>query len=154
MQSCHPSPKSRRKRERGAAVVEFMVAAMPLLITFFSFVQVGKIMTAQLIVQHAANCAVRAATVVVNPDSNPGASGKASDVEMAAKGALGAFGKSITLSAAPSGGGSRNAPVNVTVTATYTCDVPLGKTIVCSGGSLQLKPVTATLPLQGADYKL
>jgi Flp pilus assembly protein TadG len=136
---------------RGAATVEMAVAIMPLLITFFSFVQVGKMMTAQIMMQHAAQMAARAATVI-HKGKNPRASGNDSEVTAAAKAGLGSWTEVLDVQASVGGGGGVHDLVTAEVSGTYKCDVPLGKLIVCGGGSHSMKPVRVSLPLQGADY--
>jgi hypothetical protein len=66
--------RARRKaRSRaGAAYVEFLVVAPPLLLLFFGLTQIGLVYGAELLVQHAAARAVRAAIVVL-PDDAEGA---------------------------------------------------------------------------------
>jgi Flp pilus assembly protein TadG len=146
----------KRRGTRGAVLVEFLVATTPLLMTFFGLMQLGKIMTAQIAFHHAANVAVRAAAVIVDNDVNPGASGKLDEVKMAAQLALGDFIRTVTVNAATvSGGTTPNGDLKVTLTGTYNCNVPLGKTLVCGfSGKHTFKPVESTLPLFGARYKL
>jgi Flp pilus assembly protein TadG len=149
--------RSRRKvHQRGAVLVEFVVALTPLLMTFFSLVQLGKMMTAQLAFKHAASVASRAAAVIMNEPNNPKASGKKEEVEQAAMLALGDFVEAFsTLDAKVTGGNGPSDPVTVELSGTYDCNVPLGKTIVCGlGGSHNFKPVRSTLPLYGARYKV
>jgi Flp pilus assembly protein TadG len=150
-------PRSNRRRAaRGAALVEFVVATTPLLMTFFGLMQLAKIMTAQIAFHHAANVAVRAAAVIVDNSVNPSASGKLDEVKMAAQLALGDFIRTVTVDAATvSGGTTPNGLVTVNLTGTYKCNVPLGKTLVCGlSGKHTFKPVESTLPLFGARYKL
>jgi hypothetical protein len=149
--------KSRRKvRQRGAVLVEFIVALTPLLMTFFSLVQLGKMMTAQLAFKHAATVAVRSASVIIKKDHNPGASDDTEEVNEAAALAVGDFIKSFSsLEATVTGGESVNGIVTVELRGTYRCKVPLGKLLVCGlGGTHAFKPVRSSLPLYGARYKL
>jgi len=55
---------------KGAVLAEFALAATPLLITFFSFVQVGKVFTASFVVRHAAITSARAAAVIHKNDGD------------------------------------------------------------------------------------
>jgi hypothetical protein len=59
-------------REAGAAYVEFLVVAPPLLLLFLGLAQLGLVFGAELLVQHAAARAARAAIVVL-PDDAEGA---------------------------------------------------------------------------------
>jgi Flp pilus assembly protein TadG len=142
--------KRQRQRQRGAAMVEFVVAVMPMLITFFSFVQLGKLMTARLVLQHATKTALRTATLT--PKGDPRAMNDSGKIREAAQDALGQWSNQLTISVSPSQGGGVHGLVNVTVNATYRCDVPLGSLLVCGGGSKKLKPITLSMPLQGGDY--
>jgi Flp pilus assembly protein TadG len=153
----HKIPRSNNRRAaRGAALVEFVVALTPLLMTFFGLIQLGRIMTAQIAFHHAANVAARAAAVIVDNDVNPNASGKLDEVKMAAQLALGDFIRHVSVDAATvSGGTTPNELVTVKLTGSYRCGVPLGKILVCGfSGKHQFKPVESTLPLFGARYKL
>lgn len=64
------------KDERGAAYVEFLIAFLPLFTLFLGMVQWALMGAADLVVQHAASRAVRAAVVVLDddPDRYDGAS--------------------------------------------------------------------------------
>jgi Flp pilus assembly protein TadG len=62
----------RRWRADGAAYVEFLIVMPPLLLLFFGLAQLGLLYGAELLVQHAAARAVRAAIVVL-PDDDEGA---------------------------------------------------------------------------------
>jgi Flp pilus assembly protein TadG len=150
------STQPQRKVARGAVLVEFIVALAPLLVTFFSLVQLGKMMTAQLAFKHAATVASRAAAVIMNEPQNPNASGKKEEVEQAAILALGEFSMAFSaIDATVTLGAGPNDPVTVELSGTYECTVPLGKTIVCGlSASHDFKPVRSALPLYGARYKV
>jgi TadE-like protein len=147
--------RGRRRFRRGAVLVEFVVASVPLLLTFFSLVQLGKVMTAQMVFHHAANVAARAAAVIVEPSRNPNATGKTEEVRMAALLALGDYVKSIRgVKTVISVGESPQNVVRVELSGKYVCDVPLGRVVVCGADQIHdFKPVTSTLPLFGARYK-
>src|SRR5262245_32602209 len=55
---------------RGAVLVEFVVAIVPVLTMFFTFVQLAKIASARLVVKHAAIVGARAAAVIANGKGN------------------------------------------------------------------------------------
>jgi hypothetical protein len=60
--------KTRPARTSGAAYVEFLIVAPPLLLLFFGLTQIALVYAAELLVQHAAARAVRAAIVVLPDD--------------------------------------------------------------------------------------
>ena len=81
---------SLRGDKRGAVLAEFAMAAFPLLLTFFSFAQVAKLYTANLVIRHAAMVGARAAIVTLNKDAtNPGNNGPDTDVDNAVGLAMG-----------------------------------------------------------------
>ena len=143
---------------RGAALVEFVIAVVPMLTTFFSFVQVAKIYTAKLVVQHAAITAARAAVVMVKKPTNPGEKGSNTDVKQAAGLALSPWITSGSISNVnvtvtdQSSMSDVYAPVRVQVQATYRCTVPMGR-LICAGSRKTLT-AEATMPNQGARYKV
>src|SRR5262249_28860646 len=146
---------------RGAALIEFVLAFLPMLMVFFSFAQAAQLAKAKLMLKHSAVAATRAAVVIKDKDSgsttNPGDNGEETDVTWAANGALGNYLLDRDLDA-PSADCQRpdtSDPfglVTCTVRATYHCDVPLGKYLVCGGGTMDLTE-RMSLPLQGARYR-
>lgn len=71
------------KDERGAAYVEFLIAFLPLFTLFLGMVQWALMGAADLVVQHAASRAVRAAVVVIDddPERYDGASRRQVDMD-------------------------------------------------------------------------
>ncbi|HRG95020.1 MAG TPA: pilus assembly protein [Polyangiaceae bacterium] len=144
---------------RGAALVEFVIAVVPMLTTFFGFVQVAKIYTANLGVQHAAITAARAAVVMVKKPTNPGENGSNTDVKQAAGLALSPWitsGSISNVSVSVTDQSSMSdvyAPVRVSVQATYRCGVPMMGRVICPG-SRKVLQAEATMPNQGARYKV
>jgi len=144
--------------KRGAVAAEFVIAFMPLAITFFSFTQVGQLYTGHLVFKHAALAAGRAAITTVGP-CNPGADKDhrrdPQDVQIAAFNALGEGawqGHFASVQAnATYGGGDQYGPVTTKTTARYHCTVPLGSKIVCTGGFVNMEE-QVILPHQGANY--
>ena len=141
----------------GAALVEFAVVFMPLCCVFFGLTQVGQVFLGHLMFRHAAYSAAREAIVGASP-MNPGDFvGKAEDPKLAALEALGDWTKipdpviddvQVTTtypSTDPYG------PVNVVVTGTYHCTVPLGRHLVCLSSVVNMR-ASVTLPYQGARY--
>ena len=58
----------REGREEGAAYVEFLIAFLPFFILFLGMVQMALMFAADLVVQHAASRAARAAVVILDDD--------------------------------------------------------------------------------------
>lgn len=139
--------------------MEFVIAVVPMLTTFFGFVQVAKIYTANLVVQHAAITAARAAIVMVKKDTNPGEKGSNTDVKQAAGLALSPWITSGSISNVnvtvtdQSSMSDVYGPVKVRVQATYKCGVPMMGRVICSGSRKALT-AEATMPNQGARYKV
>lgn len=145
---------------RGAVLAEFCIALVPLLTTFFSFVQLSKIATARLVVKHSAIVGARAAAVMTNgANNNPGTKEGTNeeDVTNGVKAALGTWWsksggiKSVAVQVNDSS--TREDPfdwVEVRVSATYECNVPMGF-IACGGKTMRLQE-TYRMPHQGAIY--
>lgn len=139
-------------------MAEFVIAVVPLLMTFFCFVQYAKVYTAKLVVQHAAISAARAAVVMVKKPTNPGENGSNTDVRQAAGLALSPWitsGSISNVSVQVTDQSSMSdvyGPVRVQVQATYRCTVPMGR-LVCPG-SRKVLTTEATMPNQGARYKV
>ena len=135
---------------QGAIAVEFVIAFMPMALTFFTFTQLGFAYTAGIVMRHAAVVTARYASVTQGK-CMPGS--PSSDLPAAAKAALGPWSSKIevqSVEASYKGGGPYD-PLPATLRFAYTCNVPLGKNIVCNGGKLQ-KEVRVTLPHHGAPY--
>lgn len=161
------SPRAKASRflrdQRGAVLLEFTIALMPLLMTFFAFFQVAMLISAKMIVRHATITAARAAIVVSGGgDTNPGfmgaPQGEEADIQNAFRDALGVWGDDgalVPVSVTASDPGCAqgcNGDLEVNSVVTYRCRVPLGNQLVCGGDSMQLFD-RATLPKQGANYQ-
>lgn len=146
--------------EKGAVLAEFVIALVPLLMMFFSFVQLSKIATARLVVKHGTIIAARAASVISNVNNNtPDAKGDGkADITNAAKLGMTAWvskGSITDVDVDVKDESSRDDPygwVTVTVKATYRCTVPMGF-VACGGKTKQLQE-TYRMPHQGANYKM
>lgn len=144
---------------RGAVLAEFCIALVPLLTMFFSFVQLSRMAAARLAIKHATIVGARAAAVVSNgSNNNPGnKSGSNTDqVEEAVKAALGPWWKkSVTkVDVTINDSSTKDDPYNwveVKVTATYACNVPMGQ-VVCGGRTRKLVE-KFRMPHQGAKYE-
>lgn len=146
-----------RDRE-GAASVEFVIAMVPVFMMLFSFMQISKLYTANLVFQHAATIAVRSAAVIVEPTANPGDNGDDDDVKQIARLALGAWQTAIgELKVEISSAASTqnvNGLVTVKMTGQFMCGVAMGATMVCGADKKVELKSTARFPLQGARYRL
>ncbi len=150
-----------RSDESGAVLAEFAVVVMPLFLTFFGFLQLAQMMTAHLVMKHAAIVAARAAAVISNNNgTNPGDNGTNEDVNIAASLALGGwFGAGVidkvkVVISDTSSESDPYAPVNVTVSGDYHCRVPLGDRMLCDLLSrTRVLSAKASYPHQGANYK-
>lgn len=160
------TPRGWVRDQRGAVLAEFVIAVVPLLMTFLGFMQVSKMFTASLGVRHAAVVAARTASVYSNrANNNPGAQGDgASQARQAAGAALGPWIQDGSISNVNvdvedrSSRGDPYGPVQVQVTATYNCRVPMMGRIVCSGSRKTITTRTmvgfsAQMPHQGAKYE-
>jgi hypothetical protein len=56
------------RHEGGAVYVEFLLVFLPVFLLFLAVIQLGFVYAARLVVQHAANRAVRAAVVIIDDD--------------------------------------------------------------------------------------
>lgn len=150
-----------RSDERGAALVEFLVALMPLMITFFSFVQLAQITTARLIVKHATIVGARAAAVISNVNHNtPDQQGDgAEDIREAVRQGLGRWKHNMARvdvtvddQSSCSGQNGQYGLVTVDVKADYKCSVPFGRSLICKGSRHNIG-FKIGFPHQGARYK-
>jgi Flp pilus assembly protein TadG len=144
--------------KRGAVLAEFVIVLVPLLTTFFVFLQLSAIAVARLRFKHGTVVAARAAAVFSNQHDNcPECTGDGkSQIEGAARAGVGNnSGIRITSvdvtdrSTKDDSQSGQYGAVTVKVTGRYTCGVPLGK-IICAG----MRPFeeTKTMPHQGARY--
>jgi Flp pilus assembly protein TadG len=149
-----------RTDQRGAVLAEFVIAIVPLLITFFSFVQLSKIATARLMVKHGTIIGARAASVISNVNNNnPGAKGDGkADITQAVRHGMGTWianGSISSVDVKIDDQSTRNDPygwVIVTTTATYQCRVPMG--FIACGGRTKTLTESYRMPHQGAIYEM
>ena len=146
---------------RGAVYVEFIIVIIPMLVLFWGMMQLNGLLLADLVVQHAAVNAVRAAIVCDSDEHTHGQAGAEECAEQAAEATTKSVQsiKAVTVSVA---GASEtgNAPVTATVVADYSCQVPLVGGLACAlfRGELTTSAIAtlhrqATLPNQGHYYK-
>jgi Flp pilus assembly protein TadG len=156
------SMKELRKDTRGAVLVEFLVALMPLSITFFSFVQIAQIATARVVVKHATTVGARGAAVMANTHNNTPDQPPGQGMDVVKKGVMAAMGpwaktmSNVDVKVDDKSGCDDKVfeMVTVTVDAQYNCSVPFGSFLVCGtkGGKHRIKE-TYAFPHQGASYK-
>lgn len=152
--------KGLRKDKRGAVLVEFLVAFMPLMITFSSFVQVAQIATASIVTKHSTIVGARAAAVISNehkntPDQKKGKN--EGEIQDAVKAAMGPWGKTmtnlrVTVKEDKSSDKDPFGMVQVEVQADYKCSVPFGGFLVCGANQKHPFKMNAAFPHQGACY--
>ncbi len=152
----------RLKRDtRGAVLAEFVIAIVPVMTTFFTFVQLSRVATARLVVKHSAIVGARAAAVISNAhDNNPGQTGTADkDVTNAVKLAMGPWwakaGGITSVNVTVTDSSSKADPYNwveVKVNALYACKIPMG--FMACGGYTKRIEETYKMPHQGATYKM
>lgn len=152
--------KELKSDKRGAVLVEFAVAFMPLMITFSSFVQLQQMATARLVVKHSTVIGARAAAVISNsgkntPDQKPG--DNADQIRAGVMSGLGPWKNTMSnVDVKVDDKSSCDDPygmVSVTVTAEYKCSVPFSNLFMCGVGKKHLfKPMTARFPHQGARF--
>lgn len=131
---------------------------------FLCVCQLSRYSIARLAVLHAAQVSVRACAVIIDPDPGHDSQldGPDTDVQRAATNAMKPFegsGNEITHTPPTcthddSGPHHENGGTDtVAMDATYTCQIPLAKLIVCSSGPKTFT-VHAQFPHQGARYHL
>ncbi|HSO41048.1 MAG TPA: hypothetical protein VLT33_51335 [Labilithrix sp.] len=147
--------------KRGAVLVEFLIALMPLMITFSCFVQLSQMATAKLVVKHSAIVGARAAAVISNKNNNTPDQPKGdnlADIEAGVNAALGPWKKQMaTVTVKVEDSSSCDDPygmVKVTVTAAHKCLVPFGGRLMCGAvGATHTMEQAYAMPHQGARYK-
>lgn len=143
-------------------MAEFVIAIVPVLTTFFSFVQLSRIASARLVLKHSAIVGARAAAVMSNgnntaPDQPSG--DQKGEITKAVKSAMGPWftkaGAFTTVNVTVTDQSNKDDPYNwveVKVETLYACNVPMGF-IACGGNTKRLEE-TYKMPHQGANYKM
>ena len=132
---------------RGAVLVEFAMAFLPVYAIFAVLMEVTRYSIARVAIQHAASVSVRACAVIQKPQNKgkDGVNGPESDIEKAGKVALLPWTLKQTLSdvsvECPEQGDVAGTDV-AKVTATYHCAVPIGGQLVC--GAMAFTTINAT----------
>jgi Flp pilus assembly protein TadG len=145
------------RKQRGAVMVEFIVAILPFSLLFTGVIQLAMISVAKLTVHYAAACAARAAVVVIPEEEEGGHDAGNERIRNAALWALlpiassGAGSQSITDAFAKGGGYSEvsrstgvlldqsrlggdgyDAQITTRVVYAYHCTIPLASRFFCS----------------------
>jgi hypothetical protein len=160
----NPDPQQRRSRlgrrsrglmadRKGAALVEFAIAILPVLITFFGMFQWGMLAYIHLIVKHGAFVAARAQAVIHPhmPDAGPETDVK-DGVFMLFKHIGGVTEEDIHIQGALAGPMDETTDT-VTVELDYKCAVPLGDWVACGKKRHYHFSETASFPNQGSYYQ-
>jgi Flp pilus assembly protein TadG len=154
--------KGLRHDQRGAVLAEFVVVLFPLLMVFFTMIQLSAFATAKLMTKHAAVIASRAAAVYSNQHDNlpEGQGDGRSEATAAARAAIGTWSqKQLTISSVTVSDASSRSDddgqyglVTVTVSANYQCTVPMARFVCGLTGSKTITE-TKSMPHQGARYR-
>lgn len=157
--------RSLRRGTRGAVLVEFIFAFMPLMILYLCMAELVHYFTIREVVMHAANAGVRACAVVGEDGQfQPGGkdyNGPADDYKEAVKWALKPWESTKIFKLDVDSikcdiGATKTDPYGedtVTVRGNYTCIVPIAKVVICNNGSKTME-VKSSFPHQGANYKM
>jgi len=134
------------RHHRGAVLIEFLVAIIPMLMIFFSIAQISALGYTSLLVHHAAYVAARAYAVV-----HPGIydSGPPSDVQSAAGLVLARVPGNLSVTTRDVDPMSEQL-ATTTVTLDYPCGVPLGAMLVCGASMRRTLTAQASFPNQGS----
>ena len=154
--------------KKGAVMVEFAIAFMPIFSLFLVFMEVTRYSMARMAMEHAAGVSARACSVIQTPQNQGMANvdgDPTKDIQQAGEDALKVWTGKNTI-------GSKNEVVlsavkvtcdppqnpqgtdETTIEATYHCNIPLANRLVC-GWSHQTKlTMKARMGHQGAKYKV
>lgn len=134
---------------RGAALAEFVVAIMPILMLIFCTAQYSVLAVAKIVTKHAAYVGARAAIVAcTEPGASANGLGEVQNAVMVAYGPVLKLGKPTASITAGACSETSQSLLTVTVSAPLRCGVPLGGLLVC-GGPTKTLTASATLPSQG-----
>ena len=157
-----PSSRARlRSSTRGAIMVEFLIAYMPVLVGFLMFWQLGELIVAKLVVERASSAAGRAAVVVLPDDAafydgdvqDTFAGNRKRQIRMAAGMILQAsphISENFTVDVSnPPVTGDRIGTIKVRVDAEYRCNVLQW---VCGATGVTILHAETEHAYQGARY--
>ncbi len=140
---------------RGAVYVEFLVAFMPVFVTFLGIAQLADLYAARLVIEHAAVRTARAGAVVFPDDPrNYNAVSKSDEVLAAGHMVLSAK-RNIESAEIELPRGSeyqRGEPVEVVIVAQVRCLFPLADRLLCSLNGRKQISARAQLPAHAAEY--
>ncbi len=145
------------ENRRGAVMVEFIVAFMPLFTLFLSLCELANLYSSKLVVNHAAYRVARAGAVVFpdDPANYTGSISKLDDVQTAGRLVLRAKGSIVSAEIELPGGTeyAPGQPVVARVIATHHCAFPIADRLIC-GFKDGTRTVTgeAKMPANAARY--
>jgi len=156
----HPLGPRLSARQRGAVLIEFVIALPALVLPYLCFLQMAQAYTASLVMRHATMTVARYASVsypsrfIPAADQATGQRGSPSWNDAAVE-ALGPWKNVVRVKGAEVTFGSKDpwGDVSVKVDYEYACHVMVGRWIVCRDGLLN-RTVRIVSPLQGATYSL
>jgi Flp pilus assembly protein TadG len=153
MNPIHRKPRAARlgKDEKGAVMVEFALAIVPVLIIFFGTVQYCVCAYVNLIVHHGAFVAARCMAVV-----HPGMpdAGKTEDCTTGVNSLFGTdstLKATVTLQSPPAATAEQLDTTEVELK--YKCTIPLGDVVACGRGKQMTMKAIASFPNQGSSYQ-
>lgn len=156
------------RNKKGAVMVEFAIAFMPICTIFLVLMEVSRWSMAKMAMEHAAGVSARACSVVQTPqnqgvdkvDGDP-----ATDIQTAGETALNVWtGKNkigsknetlltnVKVTCDPPA--NENGTDEATVTADYNCKVPLANRLICGWSTRTTITTKARMGHQGAKYTL
>ncbi len=152
---------SLKEDQRGAVMVEFLIAFLPIFFSFWCILQSAGVYSAKLVVMHSAYLGARAAGVVLADDpKNYGGVGvysnsgkRKGDIEKAVLMGLIANGSLQTTAAdIKITGSGRRGMATVEVSVPYRCGLPVADKVVCGLGGMTILKSKASFAIHGADY--
>lgn len=155
--------------QRGAVMVEFIIAFLPIFFCFWCILQSAGLYSAKLVVKHSAYLGARAAGVVLPDDpANYNKAGmyevtgeRKDDIEKAVMLGLVANGSLMTPAAQIKIGDKQgNAKqsfarwqvATVDVEVPYRCGLPVAQYVVCGFSGFRMLKAKASFAIHGADY--
>jgi hypothetical protein len=152
-----------RAATRGAVMVEFLIAFLPVATFFLAIVQYCFLQSAAIITQFAAGKAVRAAVVVLHDD--PAFYGDEDEgrptgerlkaitrAAMVPLRTTGATADAVKLTFDSQAYGAHDL-VGLTLEYTYRCKVPLARLLTCGASGVRTITAKTAMQNQGAEYE-
>jgi Flp pilus assembly protein TadG len=153
MNPSRPKPHAARlgKDQKGAVMVEFALAILPVLLIFFGTVQYCVCAYVNLIVHHGAFVAARCLAVVHPGMPDAGKKEDCTDGVNALFGTGSTLKATVTLQSPPA---TTSEHIDTTeVELKYKCTIPLGDVVACGKGREMTMKAIASFPNQGSSYQ-